>query len=75
MGMTEIGGVHGSLPVQMLGTGKFAERAGVHPETVRKWCDAGLIPSWRTPGGTRRIPVTALDALGCAGPVPVPVPA
>jgi excisionase family DNA binding protein len=55
---------------QTVGTGKAAERIGVSPETIRRWADEGLIPSWRTPKGTRRIPVTALDALTMTPAVP-----
>lgn len=27
---------------------------GVHPETLRRWADAGKVRSFRTPGGQRR---------------------
>lgn len=33
---------------------EVAEKLGVHEGTVRRWSDAGLLPSFRTPGGHRR---------------------
>ncbi len=35
---------------------------GVHIGTVREWADAGVLPSYRTPGGHRRF--TAVDLQG-----------
>lgn len=38
-----------------------ASRAlGVTPNTLRRWCDRGQIPSFVTPGGHRRFPVAAI---------------
>lgn len=37
---------------------------GASPDTVRRWCMAGRLPGYRTPGGHWRIPYTALaDAV------------
>lgn len=32
-----------------------ARLAGVDSDTIRRWCDRGMIPSMRTPGGHRRV--------------------
>ena len=36
---------------------------GVHVSTVVRWADEGKIPSFRTPGGQRRYPRAAIDAI------------
>lgn len=36
---------------------------GVHVSTIVRWADEGKIPSFRTPGGQRRYPRAAIDAL------------
>lgn len=33
---------------------------GASPDTVRRWCAAGRLPGYRTPGGHWRIPAAAL---------------
>ncbi|MFQ5859341.1 MAG: helix-turn-helix domain-containing protein [Anaerolineae bacterium] len=38
-----------------------SELIGVHPSTLRRWADAGTIPSTRTPGGHRRFRRVALE--------------
>lgn len=38
-----------------------ASRLNLSPHTVRKWCDAGLLPSKRLPSGRIRISVTDLS--------------
>ncbi|MFD1967482.1 MerR family DNA-binding transcriptional regulator [Pseudonocardia alni] len=48
---------------KFVGIGKAAEQAGVSTETIRRWCDAGHLPSWRTPGGHRRILLDAVEKL------------
>jgi excisionase family DNA binding protein len=46
-------------PKRFYTTGEVAEMFGVTRRTVINWCDRGRIPSILTPGGQRRIPVTA----------------
>lgn len=36
---------------------------GVHPATLRQWADAGVVPSFRTPGGHRRFVRSDLEAF------------
>lgn len=44
-------------------TTEAAERLGVSARTVSRMCDRGELPFYRTsPGGDRRIPVSAVDA-------------
>jgi excisionase family DNA binding protein len=43
--------------------GQVAALLNVHPSTVARWADEGKIPSFRTPGGQRRYPRDAVDAL------------
>jgi len=38
-----------------------AKHAGVSIGTIRRWADAGLIESHRTPSGQRRIILTSLE--------------
>lgn len=40
-----------------------AEMLGVHPATLRTWADAGVIPSFRTPGGHRRFARADVEAF------------
>ncbi|MDP6420400.1 MAG: helix-turn-helix domain-containing protein [SAR202 cluster bacterium] len=44
-------------------TGKFASLIGVHPCTIRRWMDRGLLDYVRLPGGERRIPESELNAI------------
>lgn len=44
-----------------------AARLGVHPETLRRWDNQGLITAHRTPSGYRRFKLSDLDALLQAG--------
>lgn len=46
-----------------LTTSQAAERVGVHPRTIIRWCNAGHLECRRTPGGQRRIAPEALEAL------------
>lgn len=46
-----------------LTTTAAAERCGVHRATIIRWCEAGILPYRRTPGGQRRIDPDALDAV------------
>ena len=51
----------GILPaVPTYGMGQAAELLGVSPDTVRRWTDAGRLPTLRTRGGHRRINGAAL---------------
>ena len=46
-----------------LGTAAAAQLLGVHPDTLTRWADAGLIPCWRTPGGHRRFTRADLETV------------
>jgi excisionase family DNA binding protein len=43
------------------GTHDTARLLGVSVGTVRRWADAGLIESYRTPGGHRRFSLEQID--------------
>ena len=43
--------------------GEVAVLLRVDPKTVTRWTNAGKLASIRTPGGHRRIPSSAVDAL------------
>lgn len=45
--------VHGESPKPMK-PGQVADLFNVSIQTVAKWADDGLLPSFRTPGGQRR---------------------
>ncbi|OZC04164.1 MerR family transcriptional regulator [Rubricoccus marinus] len=40
-----------------------ADLLGVHIDTIRRWTDEGRLPETRTPGGHRRIPRDAAEAM------------
>lgn len=42
---------------------KAAELLGVTPRTIQLWADAGILDSWKTPGGHRRFYLSAVQAL------------
>ncbi|MGD9091255.1 MAG: helix-turn-helix domain-containing protein [Anaerolineales bacterium] len=42
------------MPNDWLSIGDVAEILGIHPSTVRKWSDQGVLPVHRTQGGHRR---------------------
>lgn len=42
---------------------EVAELFNVHPATVIRWADEGKIEAFRTPGGKRRYPRAAVDAM------------
>ncbi|MEM1055270.1 MAG: helix-turn-helix domain-containing protein [Bacteroidota bacterium] len=44
-----------------------ADLLGVHVDTIRRWTDEGRLPETRTPGGHRRIPRDAAEALRQTG--------
>lgn len=43
--------------------GQASSALGVTPNTLRRWADQGQIPSFTTPGGHRRFPAGAVQAL------------
>ena len=43
--------------------GDASRRLGVDPDTLRRWADAGKIEVFVTPGGHRRFPRAAVEAL------------
>ncbi len=47
-----------------ISTRQASELLGVHESSVKRWCNAEELACWLTPGGHRRIPVTAL--VDCA---------
>lgn len=56
----------------VLTTAKAAELLGVSTRTAQLWVESGQLPSWKTPGGHRRIPRQAvLDLI--ENPVAEPV--
>lgn len=48
---------------RMLTTREVAFRLGVSLRTVQLWVEASILPAARTPGGHRRIPYNAVEAL------------
>jgi len=46
-----------------LSISEAARVLGVSLSTVRRWSDAGVLPSYRTPGGQRRYSRQQLDAF------------
>lgn len=46
-----------------LSLGQASRTLGVTPNTLRRWADRGQIPSFTTPGGHRRFPLLAVQAL------------
>lgn len=52
---------------QLLAIGPTARLLGVSVGTVRRWEDAGLITSERTPGGQRRFRQSEIDRVRRAG--------
>src|SRR3990167_1932672 len=60
---------------RMLTTREAALRLGVSLRTVQLWVEASILPAARTPGGHRRIPYNAVEALALStglGGEPVP---
>lgn len=47
----------------VLTTAKAAQLLGVSTRTVQLWVESGQLPSWKTPGGHRRIPRQAVLSL------------
>jgi excisionase family DNA binding protein len=46
-----------------LTTREAARRLGVALSTVQGWVEAGALKAWKTPGGHRRIPASAIDSM------------
>jgi excisionase family DNA binding protein len=46
-----------------LGLGSASRLLGVSPATLRRWSDSGTIKTFTTPGGHRRFPRAALEAM------------
>lgn len=46
-----------------LSASQAARLLGVSVSTVRRWSDAGALPSYRTPGGQRRFSREQIDAF------------
>lgn len=48
---------------ELLTPGQAAARLGVSPKTLGRWAKAGTLTMARTPGGHRRYPSDAVEAL------------
>jgi excisionase family DNA binding protein len=57
---TPVGAKQASKVKEFYTTGDVAAMFGVTRQTVLNWCERGRLPSVVTPGGQRRIPVSAL---------------
>jgi excisionase family DNA binding protein len=55
--------IHLGPGARMLTTREAALRLGVSLRTVQLWVEADILPAARTPGGHRRIPYNAVEAL------------
>ncbi len=51
------------LELQWLTLGEASQVLGIHPTTLREWTDAGMIQSFRTPGGHRRFDLHDLQTF------------
>jgi excisionase family DNA binding protein len=52
-----------SMEKEMLTLGAASKILGVDPDTLRRWADAGKIEVFTTPGGHRRFPRSAVEAM------------
>lgn len=52
---------------EWLSLGEASRALGVNTSTLRRWADAGLVRTFRTPGGHRRFSAADLDRLMGAG--------
>jgi molybdopterin-binding protein len=57
-------GILSDVPTYRMG--EAAELLGVSPDTVRRWSDAGRLPTLRTEGGHRRIDGAALAGFAAS---------
>ena len=46
---------------EMVGITEAARVLGVHPNTLRKWTDDGIVPHMRLPSGYRRYRIAELE--------------
>ena len=46
---------------RMVGIAEAAKVVGVHPNTLRKWADEGLVPHMKLPSGYRRFSVEEME--------------
>ncbi len=51
------------MGAQWLTLGEASRILGVDPDTLRRWADAGKIDVFTTPGGHRRFPKSAIEAM------------
>jgi len=70
----------GTADDPILTTREAARLLGIAVSTAQQWIENGLLPAWKTPGGHRRVRLSAVSALlreraGLAPPAPAPVPA
>jgi len=49
--------------IALTGMKEAAEILGVHPNTVRRWANDGLVQVVRLPSGVRRFPIDGLTEL------------
>lgn len=52
-----------SEQAEIVTTRQAADMLGVAVSTVQKWVELGKLTSWKTPGGHRRIPLAAVQAV------------
>lgn len=50
-------------PIEYYTAAEAASRVGVHPRTLRRWIDNGILTCARTPGGHRRYRVADITLL------------
>lgn len=49
--------------IVLTGLKEAAQILGVHPNTVRRWANEGLVPVIKLPSGVRRFPIDGLMRL------------
>jgi len=54
---------HANEHAEIVTTRQAADMLGVAVSTVQKWVELGKLASWKTPGGHRRIPVSAIHTV------------
>lgn len=48
---------------EFVSTREAARLLGVGLTTVQQWVESGALPAWKTAGGHRRIPITAIEVI------------